>query len=184
MTVSWSAVSGATSYNLYWSTTSGVTTSSGTKLTGVTSPYTHLSLTNRTTYYYIVTAVSASGESSASSQVSAIPQVSAPGAPTGISAVSGNAQVTLTWSAVSGATSYNLYWSTTSGVTTSSGTKVTGVTSPYTHLSRTNGTTYYYIVTAVSAGGESSASSQVSAIPQVSAPVAPTGVSAVPETLR
>ena len=167
MTVSWSAVSGATSYNLYWSNSSGVTTSTGTKTTSVTSPYIHSSLTNGIPYYYIVTAVNAGGESSASSQASATPQVSAPSAPTGVGAVAGNAQVTVSWSAVSGATSYNLYWSNSSGVTTSTGTKTTSVTSPYIHSSLTNGIPYYYIVTAVNAGGESSASSQASATPQV-----------------
>jgi uncharacterized protein YjdB len=179
MTLSWQAVSGATSYNLYYSTTSGVTKTSGTKVAGVTSPYIQTGLANGTTYYYVVTAVNASGESSASTQVSAVPQVSATGAPTGVSAASGNAQVTLSWQAVSGATSYNLYYSTTSGVTKTSGTKVAGVTSPYIQTGLANGTTYYYVVTAVNAGGESGASAQVSAVPQVSATGAPTGVSAV-----
>ncbi|MBI3585179.1 MAG: hypothetical protein HY096_14680 [Nitrospinae bacterium] len=70
-TISWNSVSGATSYNIYWSTTSGVTTSNGTKITNATSPYTHTGLTSGTTYYYVVTAVNSSGESSVSSQVSA-----------------------------------------------------------------------------------------------------------------
>ena len=39
VTISWSAVTSATSYNLYRSTTSGVTTATGTKIAGVTSPY-------------------------------------------------------------------------------------------------------------------------------------------------
>ncbi|MGK5091012.1 DUF1566 domain-containing protein [Deltaproteobacteria bacterium TL4] len=82
-----------------------------------------------------------------------------------ISASIGNAQNTLAWSSVTGATSYNLYWSTTTGVTTSNGTKISSVTSPYTHTSLTNGTAYYYILTAVNTGGESSASTEVSATP-------------------
>ena len=178
-TVSWTSVTGATSYNLYWSTSSGVTTSNGTKISGVTSPYSHTGLTNGTTYYYIVTAVNAGGESSASGQASATPQVPIAGAPTGLGAVGGNAQSTVSWTSVTGATSYNLYWSTTSGVTTSNGTKIPGVTSPYTHTGLTNGTTYYYIVTAVNAGGESSASAQASATPQVPIAGAPTGLGAV-----
>ncbi|MGK5094867.1 SUMF1/EgtB/PvdO family nonheme iron enzyme, partial [Deltaproteobacteria bacterium TL4] len=82
-----------------------------------------------------------------------------------IFAARGDSQNTLTWSSVTGAASYNLYWSTTTGVTTSDGTKISGVTSPYTHTSLTNGTAYYYILTAVNIAGESSASTEVSMIP-------------------
>jgi len=94
---------------------------------------------------------------------------SKPDAPTGVSAISGNAQATVSWASVTGATSYNLYWSTTSGVTPLSGTKNTGVASPYTQKALTNGTTYFYVVTAVNGSGESPASSQASAIPFVPA---------------
>ena len=165
VTVSWTAVTGATSYNLYWSTSSGVTTSTGTKISGVASPYTQTSLANGITYYYVVTAVSAGGESAASNSASATPQVSLPVAPTGVGAVAGNGQVTVSWTAVTGATSYNLYWSTTSGVTTANGTKIGGVSTGYVQSGLASGTIYYYVVTAVNASGESAASSQASATP-------------------
>jgi uncharacterized repeat protein (TIGR02543 family) len=61
-------------------------------------------------------------------------------APAGVTATAGKSQVTISWDAVSGATSYNIYWSTTSGVTKTSGTRITGATSPYGHAGRTNGT--------------------------------------------
>ena len=60
-----------------------------------------------------------------------------------------------------------------SGVTKSNystltdGMKHEGVTSPYTHISLTNGTIYYFVVTAVNSAGESSESSQVSATPSL-----------------
>jgi hypothetical protein len=88
-----------------------------------------------------------------------------PSAPTGVTASASDGQVSISWSAVSGATSYNIYWSTTSGVTKTSGTKITGATSPYSHTGLTNGMTYYYIVTAVNSSGESVDSNQVSAMP-------------------
>lgn len=72
-TITWNPVSGATSYNVYWSTTSGVTKTNGTKISSVTSPYTQAGLTNGKPYYYIVTAINSSGESEASAQVSATP---------------------------------------------------------------------------------------------------------------
>jgi hypothetical protein len=67
--VSWNAVSGATSYNIYYSNAPGVTKSTGTKISAVTSPYVHMDLTAGT-YYYVVTAASSAGESAASSEVS------------------------------------------------------------------------------------------------------------------
>jgi inhibitor of cysteine peptidase len=97
-----------------------------------------------------------------------------PPAPTGVSASAGNGQATISWNAVSGATSYNIYWSTTSGVTKTSGTKITGAASPYSHTGLINGTTYYYIVTAVNSFGESSESSQVSATPTTGSGLIPT----------
>ncbi len=159
--LSWSASSGASSYNVKRSTTSG---GPYTTVGSPTNPgYTNTGLTNGTTYYYVVTAVNGSGESGNSSQVSATPQVAAPSAPTNVTATVGNAQVALSWSASSGATSYNVKRSTTSG---GPYTTVGSPTTPgYTNTGLTNGTTYYYVVTAVNGSGESGNSSQVSATP-------------------
>jgi hypothetical protein len=68
-TVSWTAVAGATSYNIYYANSTGITKATGTKIAGVTSPYHHLYL-NTGTYYYVVTAVNAYGESAESLEVS------------------------------------------------------------------------------------------------------------------
>jgi hypothetical protein len=54
--LTWSPVTNATSYNLYWSTAAGVTTAAN-KITGVTSPYTHSGLTDGNTYYYRISAL-------------------------------------------------------------------------------------------------------------------------------
>ena len=71
--LSWNEVTEATSYNLYWSTTAGVTRENGTKIADVSSPYTHPGLTNDITYYYIVTAVNTDSESEESAEVLAMP---------------------------------------------------------------------------------------------------------------
>ena len=87
-----------------------------------------------------------------------------PPAPTGLGATPGNAQVTLNWTAASGATSYNVKRSTTNGGPYANvQTGVTGTT--FTNTGLTNGTPYYYVVTAVNASGESPISTQVSATP-------------------
>ena len=167
VSLSWNAVSTATSYNVYYATTSGVTKSNGTKLTNTTSPAVQTGLAAGTAYYYIVTAVNSVGEGAASNQVAAttlstVPNPTVPAAPTGVTAVGGANQVTISWPAVSGSASYNVYWSTTTGVTKTSGTKVAGASSPYVKTGLSAGTTYYYIVTAVNSAGEGVASAQTS----------------------
>lgn len=166
VTISWAAVTDATSYNVYWSTTSGVTASTGTKIAGVTSPFVHAGLNASTAYFYVVTAVNTAGESGPSVQATATTNAATatvPAAPTGVTAVGGTKQVSVSWTAVSGATSYNLYWSATTGVTTATGTKVTGATSPNVVTGLADSTAYFFIVTAVNSSGESAASGQATA---------------------
>lgn len=86
-----------------------------------------------------------------------------PPTPTGVSASAGNAQATISWSASSGATSYNVKRSTTSGGPYT--TVGSPAASPFTNTGLTNGTTYYYVVSAVNSAGESGNSTQVSATP-------------------
>ena len=109
------------------------------------------------------------------------PTAAVPGKPTGVTAVAGNAQVTLSWVAPTGTvTSYKLYRSTTSGGqgTTVYKSALTG--SSYTDTGLTNGTTYYYKVAAVNASGTGAQSSEVSGKPvaTVTVPTAPTSLAA------
>jgi len=93
-----------------------------------------------------------------------------------VNATPGNAQNTISWNTVSGATSYNLYWHNASGVTKASGTRIAGVTTPYFHTGLTNGTPYYYVVTAQNSAGESDESAEVNGTPTST----PSGISATP----
>lgn len=164
-TLQWNSVTGATSYNIYWSTSSGAGVS-GTKIANTSTSYTHSSLTNGTTIYYVITAVNSIGESAPSVETSGMPAITPPGAPSLASVIPGNQKTLLSWNPVAGATSYNLYWSNSSG-TAAAGTKIANVTSPYQHSGLTNDSTYYYVLRAVSAAGESSPSSVISATPFV-----------------
>ena len=72
--VDWTAVSGASSYTVYWDNATGVSSSS-TAITGITDDnYTHSSLDNGTTYYYKVATVNSAGTGSLSSEYSATPR--------------------------------------------------------------------------------------------------------------
>jgi fibronectin type 3 domain-containing protein len=179
--LAWNASTGATSYNVKRATTSGgLYTAIATGLTSTS--YVNSSLTNGTTYYYVVSAVNSAGESANSTQASATPQapVTIPAAPTGMTAVAGNAQASLAWNASTGATSYNVKRATTSGGPYTA--IATGLTSTsYVNSSLTNGTTYYYVVSAVNSAGESANSTPANATPQApgTVPAAPTNPTAL-----
>jgi uncharacterized protein YjdB len=67
LTISWTAVTGATSYNLYWGTASGLTAPYA-KIAGVSAPYVLGLLTDGTTYYYRIGAVAADGSETLSAE--------------------------------------------------------------------------------------------------------------------
>jgi RHS repeat-associated protein len=89
--------------------------------------------------------------------------------PTHPAAQSADTQVSLSWNVVPGATSYKVYRSLTSG----SGYAVVGTpaTNSYLDTGLTDGTTYYYVISAVTLGGESARSTQVSATPEALTPI-------------
>jgi DNA-binding beta-propeller fold protein YncE/fibronectin type 3 domain-containing protein len=178
VSLSWNASSGATSYNVKRSTTSGGPYS--TIATGVASTsFLDTTVVNGTTYYYVVTAVNAAGESGNSNQASATPQLQPPGAPTDLVAVGLNNRVDLSWNAPSGgATSYRVKRATTSGGPYSNLNTNVAATS-YSDTTAVNGTTYYYVVSAQNAAGEGPNSAQASATPQPPPP-APSGLTATP----
>jgi len=159
--LTWNSSSGATSYNVGRSTTSG--SGYATIASPSTANYTDPTAVNGTTYYYVVAAVNGGGTSANSGQVAATPEPPIPATPTGLAATAGNNQVGLTWNASSGATSYNVGRSTTSG--SSYATIASPATANYTDTATVNGTTYYYVVAAVNGGGTSANSSQVAATP-------------------
>jgi hypothetical protein len=169
--LTWTASGGATSYNVKRGTASGGPYTTVGSPAGTT--YADTSLTNGTAYYYVVTAVNATGESGNSNQATATPKAppAAPAAPLNLTATGGNQQVSLAWTASTGATSYNVKRATTNGGPYTTVASPTGTS--YTDTSVTNGTTYYYVVTAVSTSGESANSNQASATPSATPP-APT----------
>lgn len=160
--LSWTASAGATSYNVKRSLVSGGSYAVVTSV--ATTNFTDMGLTNGTTYYYVVTASNGFGESGNSPQKSATPNLAPPAAPTNLTATAGSQQVTLNWTAASGAVSYNLKRGTVNGGPY--GTVISGVSATsYVDSTVINGTTYYYVATALNGGGESPNSNQASATP-------------------
>ncbi len=87
-----------------------------------------------------------------------------PGAPGGLAATPGNGQISVAWTAASGTTAYRVHRATASGGPyTTIQSNVT--TTSFTNTGLTNGTTYYYVVTATNGVGEGPNSNEASATP-------------------
>ncbi|HJT30669.1 MAG TPA: fibronectin type III domain-containing protein, partial [Pirellulales bacterium] len=169
ISLSWTAATGASTYDVYRGTTSGgeAATPIATGVTGTS--YVDKGLPAGTTYYYKITAVNSAGESAKSAEVSAT-TISA--VPTGLTATGGGGQISLSWTAATGASTYNVYRGTTSGgeAATPIATGVTGTS--YVDKGLPAGTTYYYEVTALNSAGESAKSGEASAVTITSAATA------------
>ncbi|KQO18187.1 glycoside hydrolase family 48 protein [Paenibacillus sp. Leaf72] len=150
--LSWSTTPGATSYNVKRAaTTGGPYTTVATAVSGTS--YSDTSVTNGTTYYYVVTAVNAVGESVNSAQVAVTPTAPGavvPGAFT-VTGTAGNASAALSWTAASGADFYNVERSSGGSAFASVATGLT--TTAYTDASAVNGTNYTYRIVAENAAG-------------------------------
>jgi cellulose 1,4-beta-cellobiosidase len=162
--LSWNASSGASSYHVKRATVAGG------PYTTVTSPistsYTDTGLTNGTTYYYVVTAVNAAGESGNSSEVSATPQATSLAPPTGLTAnATKPGSIRLQWSQskTSGVTQNRIYRRSSTGSYSSTPTATIKAATSYVDTGLTSRTTYCYVVTAVSSGGESARSHEACA---------------------
>jgi glycosyl hydrolase family 44/fibronectin type III domain protein len=101
-----------------------------------------------------------------------------PAAPTGLQTSAGNGQVSLNWPASANANVYYVKRSPTSGGPYAQ-IAATSSTS-FTDTAVTNGTRYFYVVSAVNSAGESANSVEVNATPTalVNPPAAPTGLQA------
>jgi len=178
----WFAASGASNYNVKRSLVSGgpyVTVAANIATTSYTDP----NLNNGTAYYYVVTAnYACGGESAPSNEATATPQLTPPAAPAYLTATPGNTRVLLSWPSSGGATGYNVKRSPSySGTYATIAVNVSGLS--YNDTGRTNGTTYYYVVTALNTAGEGPPSSVAYATPEPSdftLSASPASLSALP----
>ena len=156
--LNWSAVSGAVGYVINRATSPSGPFILVQSITETT--YTDAGLNTNSAYYYQVAAVNSAG-------VSGNAVVTVLGGPVALSltAIPGNAQVSLSWSAALGATNYVLQSSTTSGGPYT--TLLNTTNTSYVNTGLINGTTYYYVVYSQGTNGQSPLSTQVSATPSV-----------------
>jgi CubicO group peptidase (beta-lactamase class C family)/fibronectin type 3 domain-containing protein len=174
--VSWSASSGATTYEVYRATSAA----GGKTLLGSPSgsPYNDTSAEAGTTYYYWVKACNEWDCSGYSAYDTGYRTGEPPDPPTGVSATDGTYtdRVQVSWSASSGATYYQVWRATSSG-----GTKTllsSPSASPYDDTGASVGTTYYYFVRACNDWGCGLYSSYDTGYRAGEPPDPPAGVSA------
>ena len=143
-------------------------------------------LVNGTRYHFRVTAVNKVGEGQASSEVPATP-MTVPGAPAGLTATPGDAQVRLTWTAPasdggSSVTGYDLYAGTTADFSRQAPVRrVPGTVVTVKGL--VVGTTYYFQVRAVNRVGAGPPSAEAEIV-GVTVPEAPARLTATPGNSR
>jgi hypothetical protein len=178
--LSWNASTGATSYDVYFGTSSAPPLAATTTATS----YTPATLAGATKYYWHVSAKNASG-SSGSSTWSFTTQIVAPPAPVLTAPVNGAAGVSLTpalsWTLATGATSYDVYLGTVSPpplATTTTATSFTAAKQPA-------GTTFYWRIVAKNTAGTTASAvwsfSTLLAAPVLASPAAgATGVALPP----
>lgn len=161
VTLNWTPTPAATSYVVRRAATAtGAYTTVGNALPGPS--FTESGLTNGATYYYVVAATNNNGTGVNSVQLPVIPTGAVPVAPTGVVAAGRNNKIVLTWSSSTGATSYLVQRAVADGGPyTVVAANLTDST--YADVGLVNGTTFYYVVSAVNAAGTSARSAQVSA---------------------
>jgi hypothetical protein len=187
VTVTWDAVSGATSYNVYLAADPSLSPGNyaalteGARRSGAGSPMQVAGLRPAYGYYFVVTAVGAGGESAPSAKVRAVPTGPIP-SPASFAASAGDGLALLSWDPVPGASSYTVYWASASGLSATDYLFLPDHGSTFASEARAavnglaNGREYSFVVTAfVSPDGESGLSAEAPATPEAGAVACETG---------
>jgi hypothetical protein len=82
-----------------------------------------------------------------------------------LTALAANTTVGLEWPRVDSATTYRVHWSTSPGVNTATASFFDSTEPATVHRDLINGTTYYYVVSAITAAGQGPPSNEVSSVP-------------------
>lgn len=160
--VDWFGALTATSYNVYWSESPGVTERTGTKVTVDLPPAIITGLNNGITYYAIVTAENDEGESGRSDEVQAVAMLQPPPVVTGVKADPGDGEATIEWADQPEADSYSVFRGTSPS---GGGVEIADATSPFVVTGLTNSETYYLSVTGNNAAGQGTPSQALEVTP-------------------
>jgi len=175
-----------TNYKIFRGTSSGSLTLLDT--VGNVLTYNDGTVSNDVTYFYHVLAMNSLGDGPASNEISATPTapIVPPGAPENLTAMAGNAIVTLSWlppSDTGGGTVsiYTIY----RGIDDGNGSAnlaylvtVGNILFSYDDGDVTNGITYFYMVTGVNEAGEGVGTPEVSVTPAADLPSSPQNLTA------
>ena len=182
VSLSWTASTGATQYQIQRANGACSTSSSFAQIaTSTTTTFTNSSLPSSTSFCYRVTASNANGTSGPSNTVTGTTGggTTPPPAPTGLT-VTGttSSSVSLSWTASTGATQYQIQRANGACSTSSSFAQVgTSTSTTFTNTGLAASTTFCYRVTASNANGTSGPSNTVPATTGgANPPPAPTGL--------
>ena len=176
-TVTWTspASNGGTIQTYTVTAYAGNTMFSASTVTGGVTSLAMAGLTNGTSYYFTVVATNAAGSSSVGTSNTVTP-ATIPAAPSSVSAVSGSASATVSWTAPSGNGSAIASYTVTPFAGSVAGTPATATTTSVTISGLTNGTAYTFQVTATNAIGTGGVG--ISNLVTVGTTLPPTSVSA------
>jgi hypothetical protein len=181
LTVNWTAVSGATTYDVWrvaGGTCSGVVKITGAPVAGTT--YNDTGLTASTQYSYLITANNTCGTSANGTCASVTTTPTTPAAPGAPTLTPGCTNVSLSWTAVPNATDYEVWRN--AGASCTGATQAvasTGGLTTYNDTGRSLNTQYSYAIRAKNTCG-ASANGTCATTTTLNVPAAPTGVSATP----
>ena len=160
VTVSWTAASGATGYEVYMNNKAYTTSGTSIKITGLAS---------NTSYSYKVRAQNASGYSAYTSSQTIKTLLKAPNTPTGVTASATYNSVTVRWNSAVNATSYDVLFNGTVYNVTGNSKTISGLSA---------NTSYSYQVRAKNSAGTSAYSAAATIKTPIKPPATPTGVKA------
>jgi len=191
ISIEWEKVAGVESYDLYMDSQPNVSKVNSGNATymqhkNINPPMIHRGLVIGKTYYFVVLAKNSAGdESEFSTETSALAREFPPPASV-IARNDGDSSISISWDKVIGAKSYNLYMSQDSGVSKNGVNLIDGTTkltdfmvhrnasNPYPHNGLSNNQPYYFTVETVYPDNiVSRLSSEDTATPRPSSPIAP-----------